>query len=71
MVFELCFYKEMKLPKMVFDSCRLNDLVKIVSTPPENARLQVHRALLRGTISEMKEAIQGCAGYLVFNVDDG
>jgi hypothetical protein len=47
-----------------------DDLVETVSQPPENARLQISREFLLGTISEMEEAVPGSVGYLVFHLDE-
>jgi hypothetical protein len=47
-----------------------DELAETISEPQEDARLQVPREFLLGTIGGMEEAVQDYARDLVFNLDE-
>jgi hypothetical protein len=47
-----------------------DEFAETISKPQEDARPQVRREFLHGTISGMEEAVQGCVRDLLFNLDE-
>jgi hypothetical protein len=47
-----------------------DELAETISKPQEDARLQIPREFLLGTINEIEEVMQSCVCELVFNLNE-